>query len=267
MSEDLDLQARYERAKIIAQEAARMGMAFYRQRDGLTVEHKSGRQDVVSQADKALETYIRGELARHFPEDGLLGEEHGADALGARCIWVIDPIDGTACFLNGLPSWCVSIGLLADGEPVVGVIADPNHGELFHACKGRGAFANATQIKVSQAQNLREGLMGVGTFHEPNKESFIPFLERLLAADGMFIRNGSAALMTAYVAAGRLLAYYETHLKSWDCLAGLVLVKEAGGVASDFLANEGLLNGNPYLVACPGVYEQARSLIGAILSG
>ncbi|MEX5452527.1 inositol monophosphatase, partial [Stutzerimonas stutzeri] len=94
---------------------------------------------------------------------------------------------------------------------------------------------------------------------------FIPFLEKLLAEGGMFIRNGSGALMTAYVAAGRLIGYYETELKSWDCLAGLVLVAEAGGLRNDFFRNDGLLRGNPYLVAAPGVYSQLAKLIGPSL--
>lgn len=262
------LDDRYQAACQIAREAARRGMAYYRQRDSLVVEHKAGnRQDLVSLADQALETYIRSELSARFPDDGLLGEEHGAESLNARCLWVIDPIDGTACFLNGLPSWCVSIGLLVDGEPVIGAVADPNQDELFHACRGRGAFVNDLRIGVSAASSLTDGLTGVGTFHPQGKEHFIPFLQRLLAEGGMFIRNGSAALMTAYVAAGRLIGYHETHVKSWDCLAGLVLVREAGGLTNDFLANGGLLAGNPYLVACPGVYSQLAALIGPGLQG
>lgn len=266
--EPRDIEARYQAARDIAQEAARQGMAFYRQRDSLVIEHKGGDlQDVVSIADKCLEDYIRAELSTRFPDDGLLGEENGAEALGARCVWVIDPIDGTACFLNGLHNWCVSIGLLADGQPLLGAIADPNHDELFHACRGRGAWVNDRPLRVSTARHVGEGVMGVGTFHPPGKEHFIPFLQQLLDAGGMFLRNGSAALMTAYVAAGRLLAYYETHLKSWDCLAGLVLVDEAGGVRNDFLAKGGLLDGNPYLVACPGVYAQLEAMIGPGLEG
>lgn len=265
---DLDLQARYDCAKNLALQAAERGMQYYRQRDALTIEHKGDDlQDVVSIADKELEQFIRGELAARFPEDGFLGEESGSADLHARCIWVIDPIDGTACFVNGLHNWCVSIGLLVDGEPHLGAIADPNHDELFHGCLGRGAFVNDTPLKVSDARHVREGLTATGTFHPRGKEHFIPFLTQLLAEGGMFFRNGSGALLTAYVAAGRLLGYYETELKSWDCLAGLVLVKEAGGRVNDFFRDEGLLRGNPYLVACPGVYDQLAEMIGPSLYG
>lgn len=263
---DLDIDARYACAKTLALEAAQLGMECYRQRETLNVEHKGNDcQDVVSIADKSIEDFIRVRLAEQFPQDGFLGEESGSTDLKARCVWVIDPIDGTACFVNGLHNWCVSIGLLVDGEPHVGAIADPNHDELFHGRRGRGAYVNEKPLRASAALHVREGLTGAGTFHPRGKEHFIPFLQKLLDEGGMFIRNGSGALMTAYVAAGRLIGYYETELKSWDCLAGLVLVAEAGGLRNDFFRNDGLLKGNPYLVAAPGVYRQLAGLIGPSL--
>lgn len=266
LTQSLDIEARYACAVDLARKAAQLGMDFYRQRTALQVEHKGNDlQDVVSIADKRIEDFIRGELRRAFPEDGFLGEESGSSELTARCVWVIDPIDGTACFVNGLHNWCVSIGLLVDGQPHLGAIADPNHDELFHGCLGKGAFVNDTPLQVSDARDVTEGLTATGTFHPRGKENFIPFLQKLLASGGMFFRNGSGALMTAYVAAGRLLGYYETELKSWDCLAGIVLVKEAGGQVNDFLRNDGLLRGNPYLVACPGVYDQLADMIGPSL--
>ncbi len=261
-----ELELRYEVARQVAEQAARRGMALYRQRQSLQVEFKAGdEQDVVSIADRELESYIRERLQEAFPDDGLLGEEGGGENLQARFVWVIDPIDGTACFLNGLHAWCVSIGLLRDGIPCLGVIADPNHEEVFHAVLGNGAWVNGERLQASRALHVHEGLTGVGTFHQEGKEHFMPFLQGLLDEGGMFIRNGSGALMTAYVAAGRLIGYYETRLKSWDCLAGLVLVREAGGRTNDFLRGDGLLQGNPYLVAGAGVYDQLRRLIGPSL--
>lgn len=268
MTHAIDIDARYALAKRVAQEAARRGMGYYQQRDDLIVEHKDGhRQDVVSMADRALEDYIRAELLAAFPDDGFLGEESGSVDLDARCLWVIDPIDGTACFVNGLHNWCVSIGMLLDGVPHIGAIADPNHNELFHGVRGQGAFVNDRPLRASEATHVREGLLGVGTFYARGTEHFIPFLTRLLGEGGMFLRNGSGALMTAYVAAGRLLGYYETLLKSWDCAAGLVLIAEAGGRNNNFLRGDGLLHGNPYLVACPGVYDQVAEMIGPMLDG
>jgi len=261
-----DIDARYALAKRVAQQAAERGMTYYKQREDLIVEHKDGQlQDVVSIADRALEDYIRAELLAAFPEDGFLGEESGSVDLSARCLWVVDPIDGTACFVNGLHNWCVSIGMLLDGVPHIGAVADPNHGELFHGVRGQGAFVNERPLRTSDATHVREGLLGVGTFYARGTEHFIPFLMRLLGEGGMFLRNGSGALMTAYVAAGRLLGYYETLLKSWDCVAGLVLVAESGGRSNNFLRGNALLQGNPYLVACPGVYDQVAEMIGPML--
>ncbi|OEC36169.1 myo-inositol-1(or 4)-monophosphatase [Pseudomonas cuatrocienegasensis] len=262
----LDLDARYAAACELAQAAAERGMTYYRSRNELTVMHKGGdMQDVVSIADKALEDFIRAELLTRFPEDGFVGEEGGHANLEARCVWVIDPIDGTRCFVNGLHNWCVSIGLMVDGKPYLGAIADPNHQELFRGRIGHGAFVNDTPLQVHPAQHVREGVVGAGTTHRPGKENFLPFVQGLLDEGGMFFRNGSGALMTAYVAAGRLIGYYETHLKSWDCLAGVVLLAETGGRINDFFRNDGLLEGNPFLAACPGVYEQLAELIGPSL--
>jgi myo-inositol-1(or 4)-monophosphatase len=262
-TEPVDLDSRYAAAKEIAQTAAARGMDYYRRREELTVMRKSDdATDVVSIADRELEDYIRAELSRRFPEDGLLGEERGSEGLNARCLWVIDPIDGTACFVNGLHNWCVSIGLMVEGEPALGVIADPNHQELFHGRKGYGAFVNDTPLRASTATRLRDGVVGVGTTHRPGREHFLPFMSKLLDEGGMFFRGGSGALMTAYVAAGRLLGYHETRLYAWDCLAGVVMVNEAGGRANDFLKGNGLLDGSPFLAACPGLYDQLEEMVG-----
>lgn len=261
-----DIQARYACAKELAMEAARRALGPYRQRDSLVVSHKGDElQDLVSIVDQDTEAYIKGQLAERFPEDGFLGEETGAATLDARCVWVVDPIDGTSCFVNGLHSWCVSIGLLVDGEPWLGAVADAVHDELFHACSGEGAWLNEQRLSVHAAPDIRHGVMGVGTSHRRGKEHFIPFVTQLLEQGGTFIRNGSGALMVAYVAAGRLIGYYETHINSWDCLAGLVLVKEAGGISNDFLRNDGLTEGNPLLVANPRIYAQVASMIGTSL--
>lgn len=262
----IDLDARYRLAKDLALEAARRGMEGYRARSDLTVEHKGqDRQDVVSVVDRQLEAFIRHRLEQQFPEDGFIGEESGTARLDARCVWVVDPIDGTACFVHGLHAWCVSIGMMIDGIPWLGAIADPNHDELFHGRLGHGAFVNDTPLQVSQATDVSHAPVGVGTFHPQGQEPFLPFMGKLLAGGGMFMRNGSGALTTAYVAAGRLLGYYETHLKSWDCMAGLVLLAEAGGQRNDFLRGEGLLKGSPFLAAAPGVYAQLAEMIGPSL--
>ncbi|HEJ9096063.1 TPA: inositol monophosphatase [Serratia odorifera] len=257
-----DISARYHFACDVARQAAELAYDFYQRRQQLAVEHKGDDlQDVVSQADREVEALTRRLIAQRFPLDDFLGEESGGSGGSAACTWVVDPIDGTACFLNGLHTWCVSIGVIVDGDPVIGVVYDPNHREMFHACKGQGAFLNHDPIRVHAGSSLRDGVMGVGTSHRVTPEDFVPFISRLLHAGGMFIRSGSGALMTAQVAAGRLIGYYEPHMNAWDSLPGIVLVREAGGVSNDFLADHGLQRGNVLLMANAEIYSQLSELI------
>jgi myo-inositol-1(or 4)-monophosphatase len=261
---EIDLGERYTLACTLAREAGQRAMAMWRNRDSLKVEHK-GLQDVVSVADREVESIVRAAVKAAFPADAFLGEETAGEAgegiAQERVVWVVDPIDGTSCFLNGMHAWCVSIGVLIDGEPAIGAVYDPNSDELFHAARGRGAWVNSSPMRASDASSVRDGVLGVGFSHRVKTDAFVPFLERLLTQGGMFVRNGSGALMIAYVAAGRLIGYYEPHINSWDCLAGLVLVREAGGTVNDFLAQRGLLNGNPVIVAGQGLYPKLVGLI------
>lgn len=137
------------------------------------------------------------------------------------------------------------------------MVYDPVHDELFHAMAGYGAYLNNLPIHVNRVTSLNEGFLGIGISIRMSPERIIPFLDKLLHAKGMFVRNGSAALMLAYVAAGKLIGYYEPHLNSWDCLAGLLLIKEAGGVMNDYQAKDDfLLKGNYVLASGPEIYQQ-----------
>ncbi|MCE0496151.1 inositol monophosphatase family protein [Vibrio salinus] len=259
---DQDIEERYRYACEVAVEAANCGFKFYQQRESLVVEHKGDDfQDVVSKADRTVEDLTRTMISSRFPDDDFLGEETGGGDESALCTWVVDPIDGTSCFLNGLHNWCVSIGILVAGQPVVGVVYDPNHRELFRACKGKGAWVNDKPMRVHPGKDVKDGVMGVGVSHRVTPETFVPFIGNLLHKGGMFIRSGSGALMTAWVAAGRLIGYYEPHMNAWDSLPGLVLVVEAGGVSNDFLANHGLLQGNPLLLANETIFAQLSDMI------
>jgi myo-inositol-1(or 4)-monophosphatase len=245
---------RYALAREVAREVGALALGMFRRRDQLVVESK-GLQDMVSAADRDIEALIRARVRARFPDDGFLGEEGGLDRRDARFLWVIDPIDGTACFVSGMHAWCLSIGVLHDGVPVIGVVHDPNSDEMFHALRGEGAFVNRAPITASAAADLSEGVLGVGFSHRVPPGAFVPFLQRTLEQGGMFVRNGSGALMLAYVAAGRLIGYYEPHINAWDCVAGIVLVTEAGGTVNDFLAGNGLLEGNPIVAAGAALYE------------
>ncbi|HCU2191887.1 TPA: inositol monophosphatase [Klebsiella variicola] len=254
--------ARYRLACELAKAGAELAFEYYQQREALTVDHKGDDlQDVVSVADKRVEAFVKQRIQSAFPQDGFLGEESGARLPDARVLWVVDPIDGTSCFLNGLHTWCLSLAIVADGEPVIGVVYDPNHRELFHALRGHGAWLNDAPIRPHPATTVKEGVMGVGTSHRVTPADFLPFLQALLSDGGMFIRNGSGALMSAWAAAGRLIGYYEPHMNPWDALPGLVLMREAGGASNDFLAQEGIQRGNPLLLASQTLYPQLKKMI------
>lgn len=254
---------RYAYARHIIGQAGGIALGMFQRRTELVIEEK-GLQDMVSIADRMVEDFLRAQIAERFPEDAVVGEERGGGASGARCVWVIDPIDGTACFVNGMLAWCVSIGVLVDGQPAIGAVYDPNADELFHACLGQGAHVTAkageTRLRINDVASLQGGVLGVGFSHRVGTGTFLPFLRDVLEGGGMFIRNGSGALMIAYVAAGRLIGYFEPHINSWDCLAGIVLVNEAGGRCNDFLADNGLEKGNPILVGGPRLYPQLAAL-------
>ena len=222
---------------------------------------KSSLVDVVTAADREAEQLVAEALRAARPQDGLLGEEGLSAPSISGITWVVDPIDGTSCFLNGLHTWCLSLAIVADGEPVIGVVYDPNHRELFHALRGHGAWLNDAPIRPHPATTVKEGVMGVGTSHRVTPADFLPFLQALLSDGGMFIRNGSGALMSAWAAAGRLIGYYEPHMNPWDALPGLVLMREAGGASNDFLAQEGIQRGNPLLLASQTLYPQLKKMI------
>lgn len=262
------LQARYRLACELAKAGAELAFEYYQQREVLTVDHKGDDlQDVVSVADKRVEAFVKQRIQSAFPEDGFLGEESGARLPDARVLWVVDPIDGTSCFLNGLHTWCLSLAIVADGEPVIGVVYDPNHRELFHALRGHGAWLNDAPIRPHPATMVKEGVMGVGTSHRVTPADFLPFLQALLSDGGMFIRNGSGALMSAWAAAGRLIGYYEPHMNPWDALPGLVLMREAGGASNDFLAQEGIQRGNRQPNALPAAEKDDPTTITLTLTG
>lgn len=251
------IQSRYTFAQALAREAGERAHRYFQNLDQIVVESK-GTQDEVSIADRETEVFIRARIAEAFPDDGILGEEGGDDRNGKHIIWVIDPIDGTACFVNNMFSWCVSIAVAVDGVPSIGAVFDPNAKELFHALShkfgGGAAFVNDKPIHVKDVADFKGGVLGVGFSHRSQPDEFTPFMHTLLSSGGMFIRNGSGALMLCYVAAGRLIGYYEPHINSWDCLAAIVIVEAAGGRCNDFLANDGMSKGNPILAAGKTLY-------------
>jgi myo-inositol-1(or 4)-monophosphatase len=205
-------------------------------RAGFTIDYK-GRNDLVTNVDREVEQFIRSELGKLFPEDSILGEEFGEDAHQNKDrVWMIDPIDGTTNFSQGIPIYCVSIALQEHGETVVGVIYDPTRDELFSAQQGVGTHLNGVPLAVSTQDDLARAVLATGFPPLKEGDTFKTIVERMgniVSASRGMRRLGSAALDLAYVAAGRLDGFWEYNLNPWDTAAGYLLVQEAGGKVSD----------------------------------
>lgn len=201
---------------------------------------KSSRIDIVTAADTETEAYIVKELLARFPDHHIVGEEgggQGAPAASAPYHWFVDPIDGTVNFASKLPHFCTSIALAAPNrQPLLGVIYDPTRREWFTAIRGAGAFLNGQPIGVTQTAELIDAVVTSGfpydkhTNPDNNLKEWAAFL-KLIRGER---RLGSAALDLCYVAAGRMDGYWEKDLKPWDAMAGMLIVREAGGTVTDY---------------------------------
>lgn len=253
-------------AEELALEAGRLATSFPR-RDDLNLTAK-GVLDWVTEADLAIENLIRTRVSESFVHDRVLGEEGGLGAPPSEDgvpTWVVDPIDGTTCFVSGLPSWCVSIACVdEEGRPFLGVVHDPTGREMFSALAGHGLTVNGVRISVP-TRRFTDGLVGVGHPRNVPDEPTLSFLRRLFAAGGQFYNSGSAALALAYVAAGRLVGFFESDLRAWDALAGEVLVRESGGSVTSFMGDGSLTTSKPVLAANRASAAQLRDLAGSLL--
>ena len=254
-----DIDSRLEFAVDLARKAGELGSRYFREIEKLTIESK-GHQDLVSNGDREVELFIRAALQKQFPDDAIVGEEHAALGGTSGHVWVIDPIDGTANFVRGIPAWCVVIACVRNGVTEIGVINEPSTGEVFHARRGGGAFLNSRPIRTSSAASLTEGSVGTGFSNRAELKNIVTLIQLLFEEGGIFFRNASGALMLAYVAAGRLLAYCEEHMNAWDCLAGLLLVEEAGGRIIVPDPETAVEHGSVVVAAGAGVFDKVRSL-------
>ncbi|WP_309119160.1 inositol monophosphatase family protein [Paenibacillus sp.] len=209
--------------------------------DGSLIFQKSSAYDLVTEVDQAAEHLIRNHLYEKFPTHRVLGEEGGVsceqplDIQSEPYLWVVDPIDGTNNFINGLPGYTVSIALIRYGVIQLGVVYDPTIQEMFWAVLGKGAFLNGRRIQVSPVQSLDDSIIGTG--FPSNIASDRPHMLNQVQNIRDCCRNiriyGSAALQLAYVASGRLNATWDLSLQLWDIAAGALIVQESGGVVSE----------------------------------
>jgi myo-inositol-1(or 4)-monophosphatase len=253
------LQQRLLIACAVAREAGALQKRRFLDRDKVAFKFK-GPQDYLTATDGEVEKLVRAQLLGAFPGDTFLGEEDGGQV--SDYTWVVDPIDGTSNFARGIPYFCVSIAFVLNGEAAIGVIYQPMSDELYAAARGMGATLNGEPMRTAQTATLDRSLIEVGRASRQPQAGYLAMLEKVMGA-GMMIRGaGSGALAVANVASGRVDACFETHMYAWDCLAGLVLVEEAGGRINNFLAGEGLVKGNVILAAAPGIAEALSQLVG-----
>lgn len=245
---------RSQAATEIARSGGVLALDYFRKLETLTIEDK-GPQDFVTEADKNVETHIRSLIAEAFPQDGIVGEEHAPKPSTSGFTWVIDPIDGTANFIAGIPAWVVAIAIVRDDHTEIGVTFDSVHDEMYLAIKGQGAWLNDAPLVCPADTALSRGSIGTGFSKRISAEGTVAVIQQIIESGGVFHRNASGALSLAYVAAGRLNGYIEEHMNAWDCLAGQLLIAEAGGQVEVQSAAKMIADGGRVVAGSTGVFD------------
>jgi myo-inositol-1(or 4)-monophosphatase len=246
---------------MVVRRAGALALEGFRQARSVPTAMK-GPQDYLTETDAAVERLLRQDLAALHPEDGFLGEEEGGGAV-AGSVWVADPIDGTANFARGIPHFCISVAYVAAGRTELGAIYNPALDDLWLARRGAGATLNGAPIAAAATRDFSAASVELGWSTRIPNADYLDVAARLLAIGANVRRAGSGALGLAYVADGRQDAYAELHMNPWDCLAGLLLVSEAGGRVNDFLAGgSGLKAGNPVLAVAPALAAGVSAATG-----
>ncbi|MER5704720.1 inositol monophosphatase family protein [Micromonospora sp. NPDC002296] len=247
----------------VAEEAARLGGRELLRRfgDHGRVDYKTASTDPVSDADRASEARIVELLRARRPDDGILAEEGSGHVGGSGLRWVLDPLDGTVNYVSGIPFWCVSVACeeeTADGwQPVVGVILDPVHDELFHAVRGRGAYLGDSPLVRPAGTALDEVILASGYAYDVAHRRVQAAVVADLAGDVRGVRMlGTTALALCWVAAGRCDAYVEDRAFRWDWAAGLVIATEAGAAVE--------VHGSRVLAAPPELIDDLRPRVAAL---
>jgi myo-inositol-1(or 4)-monophosphatase len=254
-----------EIAMEIARESGALLATYFEKRVGFELK---GDFDLVTEADRASERLVVERLRSHFPAHSIVAEEGGGHEGKSEFRWYVDPLDGTTNFAHGYPIYNVTMGLERDGEMLVGVVFDPSRQEMFSAERGAGAYLNNRRIRVSAAKRLEDSLVATGF---PSRKRHlnvnIHFYHQMAMATHGVRRGGSAAIDLAYVACGRLDAFWEFGLNPWDMAAGTLLVTEAGGRCSEMKGGAHGMK-SPHLLASNGaVHAETLALFGEIFEG
>ncbi len=235
--------------------------------DQLTIANKD-RNDYVSEADRQAEEKIIEVLRKAYPNHSILAEESGTHEGHEEYQWIIDPLDGTTNFLHGFPQFAVSIALKHNNKLDQAVIYNPISQELFTASRGRGAFLDNRRIRVSNHTKLEGALLGTGFPYKDHQhlDAYMGMLKAFITKTAGIRRPGSAALDLAYVAAGRIDGFWEIGLSPWDIAAGILLVREAGGLVSDFVGGHNYLESGNIVAGAPKLFPQLLKEIHPHLS-
>lgn len=258
-------------AKQIALETGKF--ILKRRNVGFTTETKSSALDIVTQVDHEAEKYIHEKIKEAAPDHQFLGEEESFERDGALAcrlekaksepyLWIVDPIDGTNNFVEGMSGYTVSIALACYGEVTVGAIYDPVQDQLFYAEKGKGAFMNGERISVSRVNGLEESMIATGFPTDPSARAMVLSGLQEVGRHCRTIRSlGSAALHLAYVASGKMAAYWENGLHAWDMAAGVIIVQEAGGRITDTRGETYSLSTTDLLASNGHIHQELLSVI------
>lgn len=223
-----------------------------------------GPQDYLTETDGRCEAFLREAFNKAFPEDGFFGEE-GGGAHSSR-LWVVDPIDGTANFARNIPHFCIAIAYVENGRAELGAIYNPVLDELHFARRGAGMTVNGQTVRVSASTSPQASTIELGWSTRTTRDDYLGTMGALLDLGLNVRRGGSGALGLAYVADGRTDGYAERSMNSWDCMAGLLMVEEAGGRVCAFEGDERVFHGGPVLAVAPGLAEPVSQAVGIALA-
>lgn len=227
-------------------------------REEIKVTSKEQKMNLVSEVDEKSEAMLRKNISSNFPDHEILAEEMGGGGKNSSHLWVIDPLDGTVNYVHGLPIFAISIALFVENEPQIAVVYLPREDVFYTARRGQGSYRNDRKIKINSEAKLDSSIVATGFpyDHQQESEEVLSYFSRVLPVAGGIRRTGSAVYDLCQVAAGVFGGFWEIKLKPWDIAAGTLIVKEAGGIVTDFSGEEIKFFGEEIAAGPPGLHAE-----------
>ncbi len=224
----------------------------------INVEHKEQKINLVSEVDKKSEEMLRNSIKKHYPNHDILAEESGRENQESDYLWVIDPLDGTVNFVQGLPIFAISVALFKDDEPQIAVVYLPYEDTFYTARRGEGSYRDDRKLQVNKNKSLATSVISTGFpyDHQQDSEEVLKYFSRVLRQAGGIRRTGSAVYDLCQVASGVFGGFWELKLKPWDIAAGTLIVKEAGGAVTDFAGREIKFSGEQIAAGSPDLHSE-----------